>query len=556
MTKEENIKTVEAQSILFSAASRILSFAVLSPEDLEKPTDADENKRVREDFEKHGGFPRTRVKGFPLKNGGLLYIVLNLRLSDATWFLDKYTSSFMLVSRRNLKDDFTFEYYEKDPAGKYQEADPCGTVFEEIFKDHDLVYEPLERFDRHLNEILAEKNEYYDKELERVVYTMCDGWCRYVSRQFLYETKEGKKERLERLKESDKRMKEWEEKRRKEEEKLKKLQKRFAAFERKYNDAVKTYNSKRKTILGGESSVQLGGEERKLIEGKYKLNPDGTIDINGNFTMHEIYDLDVDMKTWEEDPVFVIDEFPFKLGRVTGDFVIFSTSLKDLDMFPRSVEGGVSVCCNDNLTSVEGVAGSSVDGECLIESKAETLYFPDYVGGDLIVDSRFCKDFCTDKTVRVGGCFSFCNMSSTDPQADEIKKTVRAKRYEFKDRNNFSGNRERVFFTIGSGEKWLNCRIFEHEDPIDGKPFFHVEPASVWAGVKWEICMSLEGGFLKAVNTGERKSTNRFTDVEKFIKEWLPKPCSGYPKITNFVHVQIMWNDLNPDSEIKIKEWE
>ena len=543
---------------LFSSASRILSFAVLSPEDTGKPTDSDENKRVREDFEelmKHGGFPRTRVKGVPLKNGGLLYIVLNLRLSDATWLFDKYTTSFMLVSRRKLKDDFTFEYYEKDTTGKYREADPCGTVFEGIFKNHDLVYEPLERFDRHLDEILAEKNENYDKQLERAVYISCSGWCRYVSRHFLYETKEGKKERLERIKDSYKRMKEWEEERRKEEEKRKKLKEHFDAFVKKYNDAVKTYNSKLRTILSGDSSVHLGGEERKLIEGRYSVNYDGTIDINGNFTMHEIYDLDVNTKTCKDDPVFVIDEFPFRINRVSGDFEIFSTSIKNLDMFPRSVEGVVSICCNYDLTSVEGVAGSVVKGECLIESKAETLYFPDHVGGDLIVDSRFCKDFCADRTVRVGGCFSFCNISSTDPQAAEIKKTVRAKRYEFNDRNDFSGNRERVFFTIGSGEKWLNCRIFEHEDLIDGKPFFHVEPASVWAGVKWEICMSLEGDFLKAVNTGERKSTNRFTDVEKFVKEWLPKPCSAYPKITNFVHVQMMWNKLNPDNEIEIEEW-
>lgn len=211
----------------------------------------------------------------------------------------------------------------------------------------------------------------------------------------------------------------------------KEMKEQFNAFVKKYNDAVEIYNSKRRTILRGDSSLQLGDEEKPLIEGTYSFNENGTIDISGDFTMHEIYDLDVDTKTCKEEPVFVIDDFPFKFNRVSGDFEIFATSIKNLNMFPRLVEGGVSICSNYDLASVKGVAGSIVKGECVIESKAETIYFPDFVGRDLCVSDRNWKVICLDKTVQVGGSFSFFKIRSTDPQMLEIKERVRAEEYNF-----------------------------------------------------------------------------------------------------------------------------
>ena len=211
----------------------------------------------------------------------------------------------------------------------------------------------------------------------------------------------------------------------------KEMKEKFDAFVRKYNDAVEIYNSKLRTILSGDSSLKLGDEEKPLIEGTYSFNEDGTIDISGDFTMHEIYDLDVDTKTCKEDPVFVIDDFPFKFNRVSGDFEIFSTGIKDLNMFPRLVEGGVSICSNYDLKSVKGVAWSIIKGECVIESKAETIYFPDSVGRDLAISDRNWKVICLDKTVQVGGCFSFYKIHSTDPQIAKIKEKVRAEEYNF-----------------------------------------------------------------------------------------------------------------------------
>ena len=211
----------------------------------------------------------------------------------------------------------------------------------------------------------------------------------------------------------------------------KEMKEQFDAFVKKYNDAVETYNRKRRTILDSDSSLKLGDEEKPLIEGTYSFNEDGTIDISGDFTMHEIYDLDVDTKTCKEEPVFVIDDFPFKFDRVSGDFEIFSTSIKNLDMFPRLVEGGVSICSNYDLASVKGVAGSIVKGECVIESKAGTIYFPDFVGRVLAISDRNWKVICLDKTVQVGGCFSFYKISSTDPGMPKIKEMIKAKEYNF-----------------------------------------------------------------------------------------------------------------------------
>lgn len=333
----------------------------------------------------------------------------------------------------------------------------------------------------------------------------------------------------------------------------------FDVFVKKYNDAVELHNSKCRTIPDDDKL-------KPLIDGTYSFNEDGTIDIGGDFTMQEIF---------AKDHVFVIDDFPFKINRVSGDFEIFSTSLKNLDMFPRLVEGEVSICGNFDLRSVEGVAGSTVKGDCLIDiEKAETIYFPDFVGGSLTIGrsgpvtvkgcnldfkERAWKDFCKDKTVQVGGYFCFDDMHCTDPRVPELKEIVKAKEYQFGDWDDESGNREKCFFTIAvnDDERWLKCRILAHEDPIGGKPFFRAEPAYGWDDGKWDVCISLKGEFLKAVKRGERGSIMYagLADVEKLVKKWLQMPYYNYPKMTNFIHIQMVWNLLNPNNEIEIKEW-
>ncbi|MBO4698415.1 hypothetical protein J5690_02235 [bacterium] len=201
MTKEEN-KTVEAQSILFSRASRILSFCVITPEDRGKPTDCGENKRIREKFEsemKRGGFPMMKVKGIQLENGGSLYLVLNPSFDDAAVYADQFSPMFVFGSRKQLGCDFTIEYYKRNRIGKYYKADSTGTVFAGFFKEKENISEHLERFDKYLNEILVEKESGYDKMLYEQVYGQKKYTGRHIlaARHFhLYETKEHR-ERME-----------------------------------------------------------------------------------------------------------------------------------------------------------------------------------------------------------------------------------------------------------------------------------------------------------------------------------------------------------------------
>ena len=210
----------------------------------------------------------------------------------------------------------------------------------------------------------------------------------------------------------------------------------FDVFVKKYNDAVELHNSRCRTILDDNKL-------KPLIDGTYSFNDDGTIDIDGDFTMHEIYDLDVDTKTCKDDPVFVIDDFPFKINRVSGDFEIFSTSLKNLDMFPRFVGKEATISCNQYVSSIKGIAGSVVKGECFIRCESETLYFPDSVGGDLRIDNRCSyKDFGSDKIVQVGGCFTFLSVHCKDPRVSELKEIVKAKEYKFNERKEFRASEQ------------------------------------------------------------------------------------------------------------------
>lgn len=215
----------------------------------------------------------------------------------------------------------------------------------------------------------------------------------------------------------------------------------FDAFVKKYNDAVELHNSKCKTILRGYKLIHLGDKERPLIEGTYSLNEDGTIDIDGDFTMTEIYDFNVDVETeqidWKKNPIFVIDDFPFKFNRISGDFVIKSTHIKNLDMFPRLVEGEVYVYRNRELVSIKGVSGSEIWGKCEIGCKSETIYLPESVGGDLWIDDTEWKEICSDKIAHVGGRFTFYDINCRNPRVAKIKEIIKAKEYQFNERKEF-----------------------------------------------------------------------------------------------------------------------
>ena len=225
------------------------------------------------------------------------------------------------------------------------------------------------------------------------------------------------------------------------------IKENFDAFVKKYNNAVELHNSKCKTILRGYKLIHLGDKVRPLIEGSYSINEDGSIDIDGNFTMREIYDFDVDVQSEtlrrKENPIFIIDDFPFTFNRISGDFRIALTHIKNLDMFPRFVGKEATISCNQYVSSIKGVTGSVVKGECFIHCESETLYFPDFVGGDLRIDNRCSyKDFGSDKIVQVGGCFTFLSVHCKDPRVAKFKEIVKAKEYQFNERKGFRASEQ------------------------------------------------------------------------------------------------------------------
>ena len=210
----------------------------------------------------------------------------------------------------------------------------------------------------------------------------------------------------------------------------KKIKKDLDEFVSKYNDLSEVHNR----ICPPESPFR----RRPLIEGTYSVNEEGTIDIDGNFILSERCVSNVDRKNEivlerEKESVFAVKEFPFKINRVTGDFAIFSRHLDNLDMFPRLIEGSASVNCR-NAGSVRGISGSVIKGNCWLRSRAETLFFPDHVGGDLTVYDGYWLAMRLDKTFSVGGIFKFPDLFCQHPAAQMIKEKVQAAEYRFNPR--------------------------------------------------------------------------------------------------------------------------
>ena len=207
----------------------------------------------------------------------------------------------------------------------------------------------------------------------------------------------------------------------------KKIKKDLDEFVSKYNELSEVHNR----MCPPESPFR----RRPLIEGTYSVNEEGAIDIDGNFILSERCVSNVDRKNEivlerEKESVFAVKEFPFKINRVTGDFAIFSRHLKDLDMFPRLIEGNASVNCR-NAGSVRGISGSVIKGNCWLRSRAETLFFPDHVGGDLTVYDGYWLAIRLDKTFSVGGIFKFSDLFCQHPAAQMIKEKVQAAEYRF-----------------------------------------------------------------------------------------------------------------------------
>lgn len=102
----------------------------------------------------------------------------------------------------------------------------------------------------------------------------------------------------------------------------------------------------------------------------------------------------------------------------------------------------------------------------------------------------------------------------------------------------------------------FNCT--EYKVVIKGPPTEHLFNNQAHVHIyhqqeNWETRMSMEGKYIGYVKLGRCEKTDTFSDVEKSFRKWLVRMSVSYPEITNYVHIQRMWNEINPDLEIEVK---
>lgn len=421
-------------SALLGTDDRILSFSVVS---LENPLlTAEENEKSFKKFEEtmHSGcYPVKRIVKY--KDSPLFYFIINVDYEETSWILNRWNlKGGVFAIRDRKKKSMTYEYHETGENNKLfmMENVTTETEVEEFFSfichlgldiDFDLLEDAAKEMHDYLDRCIG--NGEYFRRLRKQVYGDCvHGFARMMNRGFMYETPEHKKEREERVANSTAPVADaayfarWHEQRKLE------ITEKFDQFVKEYNESVKNYNSKYKLK-----------PLPPLIEGKYTVNDQCTIDIEGNFNLEEMHDFtivrDSEKPKYEKSPFYRIEFFSFKINKVTGNFRISSTHLHDLEAFPRVVEGNVEISGNPQLKTAKCIEESDIKGNCFIEYNSENLYFPGSVGGNLRIENPGWKKLHLKKPVNIGGRFTFLNMSYTDPEAQEIKEKILAKEYKF-----------------------------------------------------------------------------------------------------------------------------
>ena len=419
-------------SALLGTDDRILSFSVVS---LENPAlTAEENEKTFKKFEEtmHSGcYPVKRIRKD--ENSPLFYFIIND--TGIGWILNTWKlKGGVFAIRDKKKKIMTYQYLETGENMKYFKMENVTTeagVKEFLsFIRHlgfDIDFDLLEKAAKERHDYLDRcvGNGEYFRRLRKQVYGDCvHGFARMMNRGFMYETPEHKKEREERIAKSTTPVADaayfarWHERMKLE------IAEKFDQFVKEYNESIKNHNSQYKLK-----------PLRPLIEGKYTVNDNCTIDIEGDFNLEEMHDFtilrDSEKPKYEKSPFYRIEFFSFKINKVTGNFRIYSTHLRDLEAFPRIVEGNVDISGNTQLRTVKCIEGSAIKGNCFIEYNSENLYFPESVGGNLRIENPGWKKLHFKKPVTVGGRFTFLNMRYTDPEAQEIKEKIMAKEYRF-----------------------------------------------------------------------------------------------------------------------------
>jgi hypothetical protein len=126
-----------------------------------------------------------------------------------------------------------------------------------------------------------------------------------------------------------------------------------------YLDNERWYGNVPMEIISNEDILN------KLVKGTYTIQSDGTVDVNGNVNMLDVF----------------FTKIPVKFGKITGDFYCFNNKLTSLKGAPQSV-GGNFILYNNQLTSLEG-APKSVGGnfDCSSNKLTTLEGSPQSVGG-------------------------------------------------------------------------------------------------------------------------------------------------------------------------------
>jgi hypothetical protein len=107
---------------------------------------------------------------------------------------------------------------------------------------------------------------------------------------------------------------------------------------------------------------------RKYNIKNYTINEDGSIDLDGNFYLHNSNGN--------------LSRLPLKFRNVTGDFTCNYNQLTTLEGAPKSVGGGF-YCGHNQLTTLEGAPQSVGGGFTCVNNQLTTLEgAPQTVGGD------------------------------------------------------------------------------------------------------------------------------------------------------------------------------
>jgi hypothetical protein len=130
-----------------------------------------------------------------------------------------------------------------------------------------------------------------------------------------------------------------------------------------YLDNERWYGNVPMEIISNEDILN------KLVKGTYIIQSDGTVDVNGNVNMLDVF----------------FTKIPVKFGKITGDFYCFNNKLTTLEGSPQSV-GGNFICYKNQLTNLEG-APQSVEGnfDCSDNQLTSLKGAPQSVGGNFIL---------------------------------------------------------------------------------------------------------------------------------------------------------------------------